>query len=98
MIYDDVKHMDCAHFDKRCFYNAGNAAAIGSDNGKETSLRKILCYIYQGMADFEALIIPGGPIDNSQNAICPLIKRMIKKKKLVPQSALHRNFWAGQAC
>ncbi len=96
-------------------------------------MRKVLCYIYEGMADFEitfllhrlkntgkmeivsvsenveavkaqsgltflpmrkiadmkesedfeALIIPGGPIDNSQNAICPLIKSMIKKEKLV---------------
>jgi len=96
-------------------------------------MRKILCYIYEGMADFEitfllhrlrntgkmeiisisekkntvigqsglsfvpmkkisdinelegveALIIPGGPINNCQNAICPLIKNMIYQGKLV---------------
>lgn len=96
-------------------------------------MRKILCYIYDGMADFEislllhrlrntgkreivavsedksiltaqsglhyiadrliteitdiseyeALIIPGGPINNEQNAICPLIKQMIYADKLV---------------
>lgn len=96
-------------------------------------MSKILCYIYEGMADFEisfllhrlrntgkreiisisedcqkitaqsglsylpmlkisdiedledteALIIPGGPINNNQNAICPIIKEMIKNGKLV---------------
>lgn len=96
-------------------------------------MRKVLCYIYEGMADFEitfllhrlrntgkmeiisiseednavtaqsglsfvpmkkiseidaleeieALIIPGGPIDNCQNSICPLVKKMIGKGKLV---------------
>lgn len=95
-------------------------------------MNKILCYIYDGMADFEislllhrlkntgkkeivsvsesleplyaqsglqyipqmkiedvdnleafdALIIPGGPINNDQNAICPIIKEMTAKKKL----------------
>lgn len=94
---------------------------------------KILCYIYDGMADFEislllhrlrntgkkeivaisedlsmltaqsglhytadkkieavvdfkdveALVIPGGPINNSQNAICDIICEMINKNKLV---------------
>lgn len=93
----------------------------------------ILCYIYEGMADFEitlllhrlknqgnkeilsiassyelmtaqsglrykpdkliaeltdltkveALIIPGGPINNNQNDICNLIKVMVKEEKLV---------------
>lgn len=96
-------------------------------------MNKILCYIYDGMADFEislllhrlkntgkkeiisvsesldalyaqsglrylpqmkieeigsteefdALIIPGGPINNDQNAICPIAKEMIEKNKLV---------------
>lgn len=96
-------------------------------------MTKILCYIYEGMADFEislllhrlkntgkreivavsenksvltaqsglhytadklieeitdiseyeALIIPGGPINNEQNAICPLIKQMLQADKLV---------------
>lgn len=95
-------------------------------------MNKILCYIYDGMADFEislllhrlkntgkkeivpvseslepfyaqsglqyipqmkindidsldaydALIIPGGPINNDQNAICPVAKEMIEKNKL----------------
>lgn len=96
-------------------------------------MKKILCYIYDGMADFEislllhrlkntgkyeivsvsesldafyaqsglrylpqmkiedianakefdALIIPGGPINNGQNAVCPLAKEMIASEKLV---------------
>lgn len=94
---------------------------------------KILCYIYDGMADFEvtltlhrlrnngkkeiitiadsldvlngqsglkfvadrliaddinlddveALIIPGGPINNDQNSVCGLIRRMVEKNLLV---------------
>ena len=32
---------------------------------------------------YEALIIPGGPIDNGQNAICPVIRELIQKDKLV---------------
>ena len=94
---------------------------------------KILCYIYEGMADFEitlllhrlrgtgkreiitlsentapvlaqsgltylpaekieaiseideyeALIIPGGPINNEQNAICDIVRKMAAKGKLV---------------
>ena len=31
----------------------------------------------------EALIIPGGPINNSQNAILPLIRQMHRQKKLI---------------
>lgn len=31
----------------------------------------------------EALIIPGGPINNEQNEICPLIKECVKLNKLV---------------
>ena len=96
-------------------------------------MNKILCYIYNGMADFEislllhrlkntgkyeivsvsesldafyaqsglqylpqmkikdigsteafdALIIPGGPINNEQNAICPVAKELIEQNKLV---------------
>lgn len=96
-------------------------------------MAKILCYIYEGMADFEislllhrlkntgkreivavsenteiicaqsglhyipdrkisqiadiseyeALIIPGGPIDNLKNEICPLIKKMVAEDKVV---------------
>ncbi len=33
--------------------------------------------------DAEALIIPGGPINNSQNAILPLIREMDRQKKLL---------------
>ena len=32
---------------------------------------------------FEALIIPGGPIDNGQNAICEIALKMIQSGKLV---------------
>lgn len=96
-------------------------------------MNKILCYIYDGMADFEislllhrlkntgrkeiisvsesldafhaqsglqyipqmkiedigntdpfeALIIPGGPINNEQNAICPIVSDMTASNKLV---------------
>ena len=33
--------------------------------------------------DVEALVLPGGPINNSQNAICGIICEMINKNKLV---------------
>lgn len=33
--------------------------------------------------EFEALIIPGGPIDNAQNAICEIALKMIQSGKLV---------------
>lgn len=96
-------------------------------------MSKILCYVYEGMADFEislllhrlkntgkreiisvsetkkvltaqsglhyiadkvfseitsvdeyeAVIIPGGPIDNEQNAVCPIVREMADKNKLV---------------
>lgn len=95
--------------------------------------KKILCYIYDNMADFEisvllhylkniggyeiiavtdemgkvtaqsglhfvpdkciaeigkieaydALVIPGGPIDNNQNGICPVIRELLSNQKLV---------------
>lgn len=32
---------------------------------------------------YDALVIPGGPIDNTQNAICSVIQEMISKNKLV---------------
>lgn len=37
----------------------------------------------QSIEEYEALIIPGGPINNNQNAICPIIQRMIAADKLV---------------
>lgn len=96
-------------------------------------MKKILCYIYEGMADFEislllhrlrntggreivaisedlqqltaqsglqyvanktideivsikeyeALIIPGGPINNEQNSICRIVKDMANSEKLI---------------
>jgi len=96
-------------------------------------MKKLLCYIYENMADFEitfvlhrlkntggyevvtvsetknvitaqsglhcvadiaidelenidcydAIIIPGGPIDNEQNAICPILRKMAEKGKLI---------------
>lgn len=33
--------------------------------------------------EFEALIIPGGPIRNEQNAICPIIRGMLEHRKMV---------------
>lgn len=33
--------------------------------------------------EYDVLVIPGGPIDNNQNAICPVIKRMVLDQKLV---------------
>jgi putative intracellular protease/amidase len=35
------------------------------------------------ISDVEALIIPGGPIDNSQNDICKLAVEMVQSNKLV---------------
>lgn len=35
------------------------------------------------LSDVEALIIPGGPVNNEQNAICPLIREMISRNLLV---------------
>lgn len=34
-------------------------------------------------SDFEALIIPGGPINNEQNSICSLVQEAVKYNKLV---------------
>lgn len=105
---------------------------------------KILCYIYENMADFEivltlhglrdigkfdivttsenrekvtaqsglkfvpdmqiselndtfleecvGLLIPGGPINPSQNAICPIIQYMEKRIRLLLHSVLLRSF------
>lgn len=33
--------------------------------------------------EVEALIIPGGPINNEQNSVCDLIRRMVEKNLLV---------------
>lgn len=35
------------------------------------------------LADVEALIIPGGPINNEQNAICPLVRAVAEQGKLL---------------
>lgn len=35
------------------------------------------------LEEVDALIIPGGPINNTQNSICPMAKRMIEEGKLV---------------
>jgi putative intracellular protease/amidase len=35
------------------------------------------------VSDIEALIIPGGPINNEQNEICPLVRQMVDHGKLV---------------
>lgn len=37
----------------------------------------------QDISEYEALIIPGGPVDNEQNAICPLVKAMEESGRLV---------------
>lgn len=37
----------------------------------------------QDLEGIEALLIPGGPICNEQNAICPLARRMLESGKLV---------------
>lgn len=37
----------------------------------------------ESLEDIEALIIPGGPIDNGQNEICPLVRAMVEKGRLV---------------
>lgn len=35
------------------------------------------------LSNVEALIIPGGPINNEQNAICEMIQRLVEEGKLV---------------
>jgi len=49
-----------------------------------------LCYVPEmtmkditALEDFEAVIIPGGPINNAQNDICPILEEMTAKGKLV---------------
>lgn len=37
----------------------------------------------QDLEGVEALLIPGGPICNEQNAVCPLARRMLESGKLV---------------
>ena len=37
------------------------------------------------LEEVDALIIPGGPINNTQNSICPMAKRMIEEGTLLLQ-------------
>ena len=37
----------------------------------------------QDTKEVEALLIPGGPVDNEKNEICPLVKRLTEEGKLV---------------
>lgn len=37
----------------------------------------------KALEEYEALVIPGGPINNEQNAICDIVSKMEKRGKLV---------------
>lgn len=63
--------------------------AISDDSGLITAQSGLHCMPdkkVSGIGDlsgYDGLIIPGGPIDNNQNGICPVIRELIKRNKLV---------------
>lgn len=46
------------------------------------------------LSDIEALIIPGGPINNEQNGICPLVRQMVDHGKLAAAVCFGPQFFA----
>lgn len=71
--------------------NTGNIEIVSiSENLSPLYAQSGLCYIPRSKIEdinnpdeFDALIIPGGPINNEQNAIASIATEMIKKNKLV---------------
>lgn len=67
---------------KTCVYISDNTDLIKAQSGLTYIADKTINDI-NGISDVEALIIPGGPINNQQNGICNLIQELIKQNKLV---------------
>lgn len=63
--------------------------AISDNSGLITAQSGLHCMPDKKIAEigdlsgYDGLIIPGGPIDNNQNGICPVIRELIKRNKLV---------------
>lgn len=67
---------------KTCVYISDNKDLIKAQSGLTYIADKTIDDITD-ISNVEALIIPGGPINNQQNGICNLIQELIKQKKLV---------------
>ena len=71
--------------------NTGNRQVVSIASTKECILAQSGLYIrpekliseITDISEAEALIIPGGPVNNEQNEICDLIKRMSQANKLI---------------
>ena len=67
---------------KSCVYISENTLPIKAQSGLTYIPDKTIDSI-NNISELEALIIPGGPINNKQNSICDLIQETIKHNKLV---------------
>lgn len=59
-----------------------NTERITAQSGLQYVSQKRISDI-EDIGDYEALIIPGGPVNNEQNEICPLVQNMEESGKLV---------------
>lgn len=63
--------------------------AIADDSGVVTAQSGLHCMSDKKVSEigdlsgYDGLIIPGGPVDNNQNEICPVIRELISDNKLV---------------
>lgn len=67
---------------KTCVYISDSFNLIKAQSGLTYMTDKTINDI-KDISDVEALIIPGGPINNQQNGICSLVQELIKQNKLV---------------
>lgn len=67
---------------KECIYISETTNPIKSQTGLTYIPDKAISSI-KDISNIEALIIPGGPINNNMNSICELIKEVITNNKLV---------------
>ena len=92
-IYDDMADFEISLLLHR-LRNAGKREIVAiSETLDELVAQSGLRYVadkrieeveaWDSLEDVEALVIPGGPINNNQNAICSLIRRMVQENKLV---------------
>lgn len=59
-----------------------NMAVIEAQSGLHYTPDRLISQITD-VSEYEALIIPGGPVNNTRNEICPLIKEMIDADRVV---------------
>ena len=63
--------------------------AIADDSGVVTAQSGLHCMSDKKVSEigdlsgYDGLVIPGGPIDNDQNGICPVIRELISDNKPV---------------